>query len=186
MSGRSAWPSRDPLEEQGGLNLYSFIGNDSINANDFQGFINSVSALAHYIGGSGDPLRMSFNEIDTSGVTPSQFPDVKAKLPSKISVCKDEKISFGNAKMGFQTSGDQWLYLGRIVLKLQGTLTIKCGCSWEFHGTLKAFDDLYDFDKGNRTWLAETATTIGRMFPGKPFYIEIRGSKPADETSGSK
>ena len=129
VSGRSAWPSRDPLEEQGGLNLYSFIGNDSINANDFQGFINSVSALAHYIGGSGDPLRMSFNEIDTSGVTPSQFPDVKAKLPSKISVCKDEKISFGNAKMGFQTSGDQWLYLGRIVLKLQGTLTIKCGCS---------------------------------------------------------
>ena len=28
------WPSRDPIEERGGLNLYAFVGNDSINRLD--------------------------------------------------------------------------------------------------------------------------------------------------------
>jgi RHS repeat-associated protein len=31
------WPSRDPIEEQGGLNLYGFIGNDGINTIDILG-----------------------------------------------------------------------------------------------------------------------------------------------------
>jgi len=25
------WPSRDPIEERGGVNLYAFVGNDGIN-----------------------------------------------------------------------------------------------------------------------------------------------------------
>jgi uncharacterized protein RhaS with RHS repeats len=32
VTGR--WPSRDPIEEEGGLNLYGFVGNDSINGWD--------------------------------------------------------------------------------------------------------------------------------------------------------
>ena len=34
VSGRHEWPNRDPLVEQGGLNLYGFAGNDSIDNND--------------------------------------------------------------------------------------------------------------------------------------------------------
>jgi RHS repeat-associated protein len=30
-SGRGIWPSRDPIEEKGGVNLYGFVGNDSLN-----------------------------------------------------------------------------------------------------------------------------------------------------------
>ena len=29
-SGRSIWPSRDPIEERGGINLYGFVGNDPV------------------------------------------------------------------------------------------------------------------------------------------------------------
>jgi RHS repeat-associated protein len=29
-SGRSSWPSRDPIEENGGINLYAFVGNEPI------------------------------------------------------------------------------------------------------------------------------------------------------------
>jgi len=32
VTGR--WPSRDPIEEQGGINLYGFVGNDGVNAID--------------------------------------------------------------------------------------------------------------------------------------------------------
>ena len=35
MSGR--WPSRDPIEEDGGLNLYSMVGNDTVNSWDLLG-----------------------------------------------------------------------------------------------------------------------------------------------------
>jgi RHS repeat-associated protein len=35
------WPSRDPIEEDGGINLYAFVGNDSINVFDILG--NSIS-----------------------------------------------------------------------------------------------------------------------------------------------
>ncbi|MBK1856465.1 RHS repeat-associated core domain-containing protein [Verrucomicrobiaceae bacterium 5K15] len=35
VTGR--WPSRDPIEEKGGLNLYSFIGNDGLNNWDYLG-----------------------------------------------------------------------------------------------------------------------------------------------------
>ena len=35
MTGR--WPSRDPIEEDGGMNLYGFVGNDSLNSVDLLG-----------------------------------------------------------------------------------------------------------------------------------------------------
>jgi hypothetical protein len=35
VSGR--WPSRDPIEERGGLNLYGFVNNDGVNKWDFLG-----------------------------------------------------------------------------------------------------------------------------------------------------
>jgi hypothetical protein len=35
VTGR--WPSRDPIEEDGGLNLYGFVGNDGVNLLDFIG-----------------------------------------------------------------------------------------------------------------------------------------------------
>ncbi len=33
-SGRAKWPSRDPIEEQGGANLYGFVGNDPVRRSD--------------------------------------------------------------------------------------------------------------------------------------------------------
>ena len=35
MTGR--WPSRDPIQEKGGMNLYGFVGNDAVNTNDYLG-----------------------------------------------------------------------------------------------------------------------------------------------------
>ena len=31
------WPSRDPIEEKGGLNLYGFVGNDGVGSVDYLG-----------------------------------------------------------------------------------------------------------------------------------------------------
>jgi RHS repeat-associated protein len=37
VTGR--WPSRDPIEEEGGLNLYGFVGNNGVNAWDYLGLV---------------------------------------------------------------------------------------------------------------------------------------------------
>ena len=37
LTGR--WPARDPIEEEGGLNLYGFVRNDGANGNDMLGLM---------------------------------------------------------------------------------------------------------------------------------------------------
>ena len=37
MSGIPVWPSRDPIAERGGFNLYDFVGNDGVNYLDYLG-----------------------------------------------------------------------------------------------------------------------------------------------------
>ena len=41
MTGR--WPSRDPVEEKGGMNLYGFLGNSSIDQTDYIGLMGPIS-----------------------------------------------------------------------------------------------------------------------------------------------
>ena len=36
------WPSRDPIQERGGVNLYGFVGNDGVNYIDYLGMEVSV------------------------------------------------------------------------------------------------------------------------------------------------
>jgi len=40
LTGR--WPSRDPIEEEGGMNLYGFLGNDAVDGVDALGMIKKV------------------------------------------------------------------------------------------------------------------------------------------------
>jgi RHS repeat-associated protein len=55
VTGR--WPSRDPIEERGGINLYGFVGNDGANKWDILGMdfiaVGSSRALGRYIPGGG-------------------------------------------------------------------------------------------------------------------------------------
>lgn len=45
VTGR--WPSRDPIGENGGLNLYGFVGNDGVNRLDFLGFKLTFKPILH-------------------------------------------------------------------------------------------------------------------------------------------
>ncbi len=38
-SGIPCWPSRDPIEEEGGANLYGFVANDGVDDLDYLGFV---------------------------------------------------------------------------------------------------------------------------------------------------
>ena len=47
VTGR--WPSRDPIQEKGGINLYEFVGNDSVNTWDFLGAFKGVNDNIQFI-----------------------------------------------------------------------------------------------------------------------------------------
>lgn len=120
---------------------------------------------------------MDFGDIDTSDVTASSFPQVEGLVSS------DKKGVFAiDSRSPFSTSGDQALFLGNITLRLQGTLSLDSS-SYAFKGTLKSFDDVYDFNKStHRSVFGEVLTRMGATQTGVPFDIQIRGSKPIDET----
>ena len=52
VSGLCFWLNRDPIAEDGGLNLYGFVGNDGVNFIDILG---------------NEPLQTSIGELDTEG-----------------------------------------------------------------------------------------------------------------------
>jgi integrase/recombinase XerD len=185
-SGR--WPSRDPIGEEGGINLYGFVGNDGVNGWDYLGLRDSTEALKHFKGGTGTAKKMSFDDIDTSSIKSSEFPRVKDAIrdfKKNPKPARTVQIKWTNKddNLAFTTSGDQALFLGDISLKLEGDFVIKNDCTWEFKGPLKSFDDWYDFNAStHRGPLGELLTTLGRNTPGKPYWIEIRGSKQLSET----
>jgi RHS repeat-associated protein len=202
-SGRSTWPSRDPIEESGGLNLYAFVENDGINSWDELGLavikwadIKLATAIKHYNGKSGDPVEIAFSLVDTKDVTVAEdFEDVEEWLEEHEgtfpwSDCDSALKNFKDARFVHSPkgAGDAKNVLGQITLKFEGLVTINCDCEYTVKGTLKSFDDNYGFEMqpwSESPW-RNIKTLGGRLIygAGKNYEIEIRGSKKIKE-SGS-
>jgi hypothetical protein len=167
-----------------GPNLYAYVDSNPVAHIDPRGLLTSREALEHYKDGSSTPLRMPFADIDTSGVRPSSFEGVKDAVRSckrGDGKCEAKALTIDGKKL-FTTSGDQFLFLGDITLRLQGTLSVDCNCCWAFAGTLKSYDDKYDLNQStHRGVFAEWLTGRGRQTEGAPYWIEIRGAKLVSE-----
>jgi RHS repeat-associated protein len=65
LTGR--WPSRDPIEEEGGVNLYGFVGNDGVNGIDLYGFAGIKDCNKDTVGkwrGSAEITKFSASDWD--------------------------------------------------------------------------------------------------------------------------
>ena len=75
------WPSRDPIEEEGGVNLYGFVGNNGVNRFDFNG----LHGLEPY-----DRLgEMGYKILHNAKC--NEFVD-----PAKVSYAEDYQMCFSN------------------------------------------------------------------------------------------
>ena len=113
-SGIPRWPSRDPIEEEGGLNLYGFVGNDGVNAIDLIGLTSDFyeywkktcttcclkDIQIKYVGFQGGPRNPSMKHrfdiialYEPKGVT---LPDGRKCDPS---LCKIEQYVKGELKV---------------------------------------------------------------------------------------
>ena len=62
LTGR--WPSRDPIEEEGGMNLYGFVGNDCLNQIDFLGYSPKEPLFPNHIRKMGEDLNALREELE--------------------------------------------------------------------------------------------------------------------------
>ena len=141
------------------------------------------SALAHFLGNSGDPLAMCFSEVDTSGVSVRDF----SGFLDSVSRCRKPGPYPIDATHAIHTKGDQQFFLGHITLRLAGIVTVGAGCSWSFSGELSCCDDRYDFNAAKMGQARETLTSIGRIlfgWWGTPYSIKFVGTKPMSAEGG--
>jgi len=67
------WPSRDPIEERGGINLYEFVGNDSVNVFDILGYYSPLP---------GTGIRLDCNTIPHEGRIHASSPGICDQINS--------------------------------------------------------------------------------------------------------
>ena len=69
-SGRPVWPSRDPIAEEGGLNLYGMVGNDPVNQWDNLGLLfSSCEVISGPTVSSGASWELSSTVLLTPGMS---------------------------------------------------------------------------------------------------------------------
>jgi hypothetical protein len=75
VSGIPLWPSRDPIEEMGGVNLYGFVRNNDINMNDLLGLEEyTISGDVRLDDdGTGDDHQDYYHQNRTSGTRGGKF-----------------------------------------------------------------------------------------------------------------
>jgi len=68
-------------------------------------------------------------------------------------------------------------YLGHVTLHTTGTLTINSLGAWNYNGSVRAYNDVYDANPStHRGQLGEISTQVLRHFTGTPYEIEMPGS----------
>ncbi len=106
----------------------------------------------HYKSNINTSVQVSFDEIDTSTIRPEHFNAINARIHAGV----EGVYNFGgdDARESFTTNNlkDYTLY-GDLSYKAEGILTIDKGGKWDFKGTLKAWDDIYDFTVSRSDWL---------------------------------
>ena len=125
-------------------------------------------------------MSMRFWDLDTSSIGATYFRDVTAALGS---LCTERTIPIAAAQAWQPPGWNNAAMIGWITLRVTGTLTVHCDCTWTFTGYLTAAPDHFDFNRSvHRSTIGEASTTIGRQIPGEPFPFYFRGGRTLDSS----
>ena len=171
------WINRDPIEEQGGVNLYSSMQNNPIADIDAKGLFSYWEAIAHFFNSGGLTKIIAFSEID-NGIHPADFPGFDDVISE---ACPCSKRSVNLTSLNQNVGGGP----GRITFQLSGSVQAD-GFGWSFSGEIRANDEEFDFNWlpwGVRTWYNEIFTrvggAIGHGLRGHDFLMRFYGSRKA-------
>ena len=96
ITGR--WPSRDPIEEDGGVNLYGFVGNNGFNYLDILGLCSDGDCKIHLLAVDNVKLRFCIQLLGQNkacvDIAEAEFlPDLQKILEDSINGVKNHQIT---------------------------------------------------------------------------------------------
>lgn len=143
----------------------------------------------HYLSNNGTAIRVSFNEIDTSFITPRSFNAINNAINNGNPWTY--KFEWDSAKQSFTTrTPKDYTLFWDLTFKTEWTLTISKDGSWSYDWVLKSLDDIYDFTVTKEDWASWNPLRQGRniqtiwldlfkyWLKWTPFYIQITWEKP--------
>jgi RHS repeat-associated protein len=104
------WPNRDPLEEDGGLNLYGLGSNDAIDYSDYLGEINVKQLVKQLITGSvTESADAVYNFVQNHGLSASDMTAINALLPY-VKRSANSFVDTNTKTMGWRDLTFAWLF----------------------------------------------------------------------------
>lgn len=183
------WLSKDPIAEQGGINLYQMVGNDPVGYWDVLGYaymglnvsINkivnrvtnsgsffTVKSTLNWFLGDGTDMEVNINDIlENKDKDPFLFSNFKSIVDD---ICSSKVGSYIYEIRSISTREIYYLSLGRIPISLSGNLVyFPADCTWSFSGTISSTlgYDIYDFNHesiGKRPIWAEALTRTASAY----------------------
>ncbi|HCF2499750.1 TPA: lipid II-degrading bacteriocin [Pseudomonas aeruginosa] len=138
------------------------------------GAFTPIKAMSHYLWGKGAKLSVDINKINLD-IKPNELPLLKSSIEHTKS---PGTYHISETHVPYNTMDDSYttgLYLGRITLKSEGDFQRFQDGSWKYTGSVKAYNDIFDFNASDRPFIFEQLTNAGRGTGGKPYEIEIHG-----------
>ena len=200
VTGR--WPSRDPIGERGGANIYVFVENNSMNyidilglevgGGDYRNILNALAAilfavtgdslgadmLLHYGNATGDIYKLNYKQVKKLTFSPKlsiyNYSVISKAMRTCLKDCKDVDFETQSELYGV-TSAYGNNALGQFNIEVSGGIKFikKNVCKYE--GSIQ-FKDTYNF---GFDWLPDRSlggnlkTMIATLiFAGKPFDVE--------------
>ncbi len=170
VAGR--WPNRDPIEEQGGLNLYGFVDNDGVNTVDLLGLCTKNTIFEISKAGSVQTPKGVFFTWGVSGKIEKDDPDTCMSCCYYANLAGDFEIGVGlKVRKSFKLSVWKFTVDGGVTgelslakQKFSGEVSVKyCPDTGELEGTGKYY--IVDFDPGLNAELSGCISgKVGRKF----------------------
>lgn len=167
------WPSKDPIEEGGGINLYGFVGNNSIDRLDYLGNCwGDFEALKHYK--HGDSNSVTLTEIGCKDTVYNATKSTRENWEQKVRRHAESIACFGEDSEISDSvsphSGVWWIggvrqYKRKAICKItkNGKMAnVECDLSYTF---LDRFDSPLDLDNSKKDFWDFWEV-------GNPFYIK--------------
>ncbi len=178
------WPSRDPIGERGGLNLYGFVGNDGVNEWDLLGQMGPVSPFTcnnHPSNSVPDTTRVKASDLGLSIFSDEDKKKVKKKAES-LGVCDmevGERVESGDIKV-LAIATDKRYTIGHLSAVISGEYTRLNG-GWSFDGEMDPEDEqVFDFGpkKHHPRYLNECLGVLQWLNPIVKHTFVIDGTIP--------
>ncbi len=147
------------------------------------GILSPVAAMGHFVYGGGKAVVTDINSLL---LRPSQT--TIPALEAALAAAPVGTTSVSLDKVPYNTADDYWItaaWLGNITLKIEGSVTKGSDGSIVFTGTARAYNDIYDANKGSwRGWLGETLTAVlagvQQTLNAQPYEVQIQGTLGID------